>query len=195
MLTAAHLKSTRERGVSLIEVLVTLVVLAFGLLGVAGLQAKMSLAEMEAYQRSQALAALSEMTERISANGTQAASYLNQGTIGTADAQPASCTAIAAGPARDICEWSNSLKGASEQKSATNVGGMLGAVGCITQLQALNATLGVCTAGIYQVSVAWQGMNPTATPALTCGQGTFGANEAYRRVIAAIVTVGTTACY
>ena len=120
MLNAAPLKLIRERGVSLIEVLVTLLVLAFGLLGVAGLQAKMSLAEMESYQRSQALAALSEMTERMSANGTQATSYLNQGTLGTGTAQ-ASCTGLAAGPARDICEWNNSLKGASEQKSAAAV--------------------------------------------------------------------------
>jgi type IV pilus assembly protein PilV len=69
-------------------------------------------------------------------------------------------------------------------------------VGCITQIQASNPALGVCTAGIYQVSVAWQGMSPTAaTPALACGAGTFGADEKYRRVIAAAVTVGTTSCY
>src|ERR1700688_544682 len=135
------------------------------------------------------------MTERMSANAAQATSYLNAGTIGTGDTQPATCTAIAPGPTRDLCEWSNSLKGASEQKSAANVGGMVGAVGCITQVQAYNPALGVCKAGIYQVSVAWQGMNPTAAPALVCGQGTFGANEAYRRVIAAAVTVGTTSCF
>jgi type IV pilus assembly protein PilV len=194
MLNPSRLRYTRQRGVSLIEVLVTLLILAFGLLGVAGLQAKMSLAEMESYQRSQAILALTEMTERMSANAAQATSYLNAGTIGTNDTQPANCTTIAQGATRDLCEWSNSLKGASEQKSAGNVGGMVGAVGCITQLQAYNPASGVCSAGIYQVSVAWQGMNPTATPALACGQGTFGANEAYRRVIAAAVTVGTTSC-
>ncbi len=154
----------------------------------------MSLAEMESYQRSQAILALTEMTERMNANAAQATSYLIAGTIGTGDTQPLTCTAIAPGPNRDLCEWSNSLKGASEQKSAAPVGGMLGAVGCITQLQAYNPALGVCKAGIYQVSVAWQGMSPTATPALACGQGSFGANEANRRVIAAAVTVGTTSC-
>lgn len=195
MLNCPSRRLTRERGVTLLEVLITLLVLGFGLLGVAGLQAKMSAAEIESYERSQALAALSEMTERMSANGESATSYLNQGTLGTGDSQPANCTTILPGPARDICDWSNSLKGASEQKSATNVGGMLNAVGCITQLQAYNGTLGSCTAGIYQVSVAWQGTNPTATPALACGQGSYGANDAYRRVIAAMVTVGTTACY
>jgi type IV pilus assembly protein PilV len=191
MLNRSRPRCARQHGTSLVEVLVTLVILAFGLLGVAGLQAKMSLAEMESYQRSQAILALTEMTERMSANAAQATSYLNAGTIGTGPL--ADCTALS-GPPRDLCEWGNSLKGASEQKSAAPVGGMVGAVGCITQTQAYNPALGVCKAGIYQVSVAWQGMSPTATPALACGQGSFGANEAYRRVIAAAVTVGTTSC-
>jgi type IV pilus assembly protein PilV len=194
MLNRSRPRCARQHGTSLVEVLVTLVILAFGLLGVAGLQAKMSLAEMESYQRSQAILALTEMTERMSANAAQATSYLNQGTIGNGDSQPPNCTALS-GPTRDLCEWSNSLKGASElDPAAKKVGAMVGAVGCITQVQASNPALGVCTAGIYQVSVAWQGMNPTATPALACGQGTFGTNEAYRRVIAAAVTVGTTSC-
>ena len=194
MLNPSSLRHARQHGTSLVEVLVTLVILAFGLLGVAGLQGKMSLAEMESYQRSQAVMALTEMTERMSANGAQAANYLGQGTLGTADGQPANCAPLT-GPALDLCEWSNSLKGASETKSALNVGGMVGAVGCITQIQAINPALHACTAGIFQVSVAWQGMSPTAAPALACGAGTFGANEAYRRVIAATVTVGTTSCY
>jgi type IV pilus assembly protein PilV len=195
MLSQPQPRYTRQRGVSLIEVLVTLLILAFGLLGVAGLQAKMSLAEMESYQRSQALLALGEMTERMSANPAQATNYLIAGTVGTGDTQPADCTTVAAGPTRDLCEWSHSLKGASETKSGTPVGGTVGAVGCITQLQAINPALGVCSAGIYQVSVAWQGMNPTKAPALACGLGSYGANEAYRRVIAATVTVGTTSCF
>jgi type IV pilus assembly protein PilV len=195
MLNPSQTRCARQHGTSLVEVLVTLVILAFGLLGVAGLQARMSLAEMEAYQRSQAILALTEMTERMSANTAQAATYVAAGTIGTGDTQPPSCTAILPGPARDICDWSNSLKGASEQNAAGKVGGMMGAVGCITQIQAINPALGVCTAGIYQVSVAWQGLNPTAAPALACGQGTFGADDRNRRVIAATVTVGTTSCF
>jgi len=196
MLIPSARQGGRQYGTSLVEVLVTLVILAFGLLGVAGLQGKMSLAEMESYQRSQALMALTEMTERLSANAAQVANYLGQGTLGTGNtAQPAVCTGLV-GAARDLCEWNKSLQGASEQRSAANVGGMVGAVGCITQIQAINPALGVCTAGIYQVSVAWQGMSLTsATPGLACGAGTFGANEAYRRVIAAAVTVGTTSCY
>jgi type IV pilus assembly protein PilV len=183
------------RGSSLIEVLVTLLILAFGLLGVAGLQSKVGVAEMEAYQRAQALLALSQMTERLSANTAQAASYVSNA-VGTGDVQPADCTGIAPGPNRDLCEWSNTLKGVSETSGGgASTGGMVAGRGCITQLQAPNPALGVCTAGVYQVSVAWQGMAPTVAPALACGTGLYGANDAYRRVISATVSVPTTSCY
>jgi type IV pilus assembly protein PilV len=183
-----------QRGTSLVEVLVTLLILAFGLLGVAGLQSKMGVAEMESFQRSQALIVLSDMAERVSANRAQAASYVTNAAVGTGDAEPVTCTGIPAGPDRDLCEWSNALKGAAEQKSAANVGGMIGARGCITEVQAANPAPGVCTPGIYQVSVAWQGMNPTAVSSLACGQGQYGADDSYRRVLALSVSIGTTSC-
>jgi type IV pilus assembly protein PilV len=195
MLNIRYLTPAQSRGTSLVEVLVTLVILAFGLLGVAGLQTKIGVSEMESYQRAQALLALSQMTERMSANAAQAANYVTAGTVGTGDTQPADCSGIALGPNHDLCEWSNALKGASEQRAGANAGGMVGARGCVTQLQAPNPALGVCTAGVYQVSIAWQGMVATATPALACGTGLYGGNDALRRVIAATVSVGTTSCY
>lgn len=117
MLNTSQHRHSGQHGTSLVEVLVTLVILAFGLLGVAGLQAKMSLAEMESYQRSQALLALTEMTERMSANAAQVTSYLNQGTLGTGNAtqpvpQPTNCTPLS-GPALDLCQWNISLQGAN----------------------------------------------------------------------------------
>ena len=63
------------RGTSLIEVLVTIVILAIGLLGMAGLEARLQTSEMEAYQRAQALILLNDMASRISANGANAAFY------------------------------------------------------------------------------------------------------------------------
>ena len=195
MLSRTHATRAAERGTSLVEVLVTLVILAFGLLGVAALQTKIGVAEMESYQRAQALLALSQITERMNANLTQAASYVSAGSVGTGDAQPADCTTIVPGPNRDLCEWSNALKGSSEQHAGANVGAMTGARGCITQLQAPNPALGVCTAGVYQVAVAWQGLVPTVTPALACGAGSYGANDSNRRVVASTVTVPTTSCY
>lgn len=184
-----------ELGTSLVEVLVTLMIVAFGLLGLAGLQSKISMAESESFQRSQALMALDEIMERMNANRANAAAYVVAGTVGTGDAQPANCTGIAQGAARDLCEWSNTLKGSGEVVGGNRVGGMLNAVGCIALVQAQNPAPGVCQAGVYQVSVAWQGMSATAASGLACGVGAYGANDAFRRVITANVSVGTTTCF
>jgi type IV pilus assembly protein PilV len=56
------------RGFTLVEVLVTLVILTFGLLGIAGLMAKGQRIAFEAYQRQQAIALASDMAERIRGN-------------------------------------------------------------------------------------------------------------------------------
>lgn len=179
----------------MVEVLVTTLIVAFGLLGLAGLQMKLQTSEMESYQRAQALVLLSDMSERIAANNSNASSYVSGSTIGTGDSAPASCTALAAGSAaRDLCEWSNELKGAAETKAgAGNIGAMIGARGCITQVQAPNSASGVCLPGIYQVAVAWQGLVKTAAPAITCGQNQYG-TDSYRRVVSARVTVGLPGC-
>lgn len=177
----------------MIEVLVTIVILAFGLLGLAGFQIKIQIGELESYQRAQALLLMADMVERIGANRANAASYVSAA-IGTGDAQPASCSGLADGSAgRDICEWSNTLKGSAETSGGNKVGAMTGALGCIQQVQAANPATGVCTPAIYEVAVAWQGMNPTAAPAITCGANSFGA-ETYRRAIATHVTIGLTSC-
>jgi len=154
---------------------------------------------MESYQRAQALVALSQMTERMSANTANAAAYVTPpGTsLGTGDAQPANCTGAGlTGAALDQCEWSNTLKGAGENSGAASVGAMIGGRGCVEQVQAPVFLLGNCTAGLYRISVAWQGMAPTAaTPALACATGLYGATDATRRIISATVSVATTTCY
>jgi type IV pilus assembly protein PilV len=178
-----------EGGLSLIEVLVSIVILAFGLLGMASLQSKVHASEAEAYQRSQALLALSDISERISANRDLAPGYVSASTVGAGDSQPASCAAIAAGPARDLCEWSNTLKGASE--SIANGFGMRG---CITQVQAPVTTAGSCRPGIYEVTVVWQGLINSAAPAQLCGSGLFGASDGYRRAVSNRIAVSVPSC-
>ena len=46
---------------------------------------------------------------------------------------------------------------------------------------------------VYTVSVAWQGMSPTAAPpaALTCGTGQYGSSDALRRVVSVTLRVAT----
>jgi type IV pilus assembly protein PilV len=196
LLTPNRVVRRRQRGTTLLEVLVTMLILAFGMLGLAGLQAKMHVAEMESYQRAQAIVLLSDMVERINANRDDAVNYVT-GTaspLGTDDAQPASCAATAIGVARDKCEWSNALKGAAEKTGTTSIGAMIGARGCIEQLQLRDLSSGVCRPGVYRVTVVWQGMNSSAAPSLGCASASSYGTTALRRAIATNVTIGLMSC-
>ena len=170
----------RVAGFSMIEVLITIVILMFGLLALAGLQGRALTAQMESYQRSQALILLNDMVDRISANRKNAASYLTA-EVGTGAACPAAGASTAS---KDLYEWCNALLGAAEVKGTSNVGAMIGARGCITQTVA--PTTGV--ASQYLVAVAWQGLNSTATSPITCGQNQYG-NEGLRRLVAIPVNI------
>ncbi len=159
------------QGFSLIEVLVTIIILSIGLLGLAGLQGRALMAQMESYQRSQALVLLKDMVDRIDANRKNAGFYVTTGLTPAYLGNPpaADCTALAAGQPRDFCEWNNALlgtaeiQGASATSCANCVGAMTNAHGCIYQLQA--PATGVPS--VYQVVVSWQGTGPTAKPDFT----------------------------
>ena len=68
-----------QRGTTMPEVLVTIVIVAIGLLGLAGLQSRLQVSEMESYQRAQALMLLNDMANRITTNRNVAASYVTAG--------------------------------------------------------------------------------------------------------------------
>jgi type IV pilus assembly protein PilV len=183
----------QQNGFSMIEVLVTIILLAFGLLGLAGLQAKTMNLEMESYQRAQALVLLSDMVSRLESNIVAGDTYLTASPLGTGDSELSSCTGLAAGAARYDCEWSNMLKGAAESNNSVNLGAMTGARGCITQIQAPNPASGFCIPGIYEIAVTWQGMFATIAPSNACAEDLYG-NDALRRAITLRVAVATTGC-
>ena len=72
-----------ERGITLVEVLVTMVILAIGLLGLVGLQARVQVLQIESYQRAQALMLLNDMAGRIANNRNHAADYVTSTPLGT----------------------------------------------------------------------------------------------------------------
>jgi type IV pilus assembly protein PilV len=193
-----------QRGTSLVEVLVTLVITAYGLLGLTGLMSGMYQVQSEGFARSQALMLLADMTERISAGNPQTADEvaayadpIHAGFVapaGTGDGQPADCSAVASGGARDICEWSGLLKGTSEQLAGKPVGAIHGARGCIELLAAPDATPGICRPATFRVSVAWQGMLASTAPRNACGRNLYGSADGARRVLAEQVTVGLPTC-
>lgn len=160
----ASRKSRFQHGFSLIEILVSILVLAIGLLGLAGLQSKMLAAEMESYQRSHAMILLEDMMNRIRADedGARANAY---DSIDTTNA--------------NITEWLSAVAGKS---GTTVVGAMIGAQGCLTSVGTNPKTI--------RVSIAWQGLSPTVAPASggSCGEGDYG-EETLRRVVSGTVII------
>lgn len=163
----------------MIELLIAMLVVAFGVLGFVGLQAQTALSQLEGYQRSQALILIGDISERISLNRANAAAYVGNN-IGTTD--PGNCTAIADRAARDLCEWSQTLRGAAEIRGTVKLGAMSGARGCITSP----------AANEYLISIAWQGVQATGTPANSCGQNAYS-NENMRRAVTTVVQIATLA--
>ena len=168
----------QSAGYVLLEVLVTIVILVFGLLGLAGFQMRTSVAEHEAYQRVQALLLVQDMTERIYANRANAATYVEDD-IGSSGTVRTDCPGLT-GKDKDVCEWHNALVGASEVLAGTSVGALLGGQGCIT----------AGAANEYIVTVVWQGFLPTVTPAAPCGANDYG-NELLRRAVSMRVQIST----
>jgi type IV pilus assembly protein PilV len=179
-------------GFTLLEVLITLIVLAIGMLGLANLQSKIHVTEMESYQRAHAVLLLQDMVDRINTNRADAAAYVSADALGNETDED--CTAPATLMARDRCQWSDALLGASEKKGTANVGAMLNARGCVTLVQAEDAAAGVCQPGIYRVSVVWQGLHDTFEPENDCAAAAFAGMEKKRRVISTDITVGLPRC-
>lgn len=96
----------KETGATLIEVLVAMMVLAIGLLGLAGLQATSIQSNHSAYYRSQATLLASDLADRMRANRTEAltsAYLIDFPTPSTSN----SVTGTSA--EKDIAEWLNQL--------------------------------------------------------------------------------------
>ncbi len=183
-------------GFTLLEVLISMLIIALGLLGLAGMQVRMQQAEIESYQRSQALVLLYDMVERIQLNRATAACFAittntTAGTpyYGTGVNTAAGCTlsSSANNTMADNAkiEWDNTLDGASETSGGgASVGSIVGARGCVSYgTELLNpAGAAIPGTGIYTVSVAWQGSVDTVIPTANCANGLYG-TETKRRVV------------
>jgi type IV pilus assembly protein PilV len=181
-------------GFALVESMVTIVVIAFGLLGVAGLVSRSFVSETEANQRTQAALLLQDMVARIEANRANVATYVtgDAGITGYVDVGGVptliSCDPAAPMVERDRCEWGQKLAGADERIDARNASMLVGAIGCVYELDAFNR--------VYAISVAWQGPSsgaaPSADPAYApagCGRNQFG-NETQRRLMTTLLRIG-----
>jgi type IV pilus assembly protein PilV len=123
----------KKTGFTLIEVLIAMVVLAVGLLGLAGLQATSLKNNQSAYNRSQATQLAYDLADRMRANTGAAASYL------TAAAGNANCSSTTGCSATDMAK--NDL---FEWNAAISQALPAGAVGSIA-----------LAGGIYTITINW----------------------------------------
>ncbi|MCC5862002.1 MAG: type IV pilus modification protein PilV [Gammaproteobacteria bacterium] len=100
--TGGALPRRRQRGLTMLEVLIALVILSIGLLGLAGLQTVSMQFNQAAVVRSQASQLAYDITERMRANRAAAADYVIA--IGAAPPAPGSSVA-----ADDLNEWRDQL--------------------------------------------------------------------------------------
>jgi len=96
----------KETGATLIEVLVAMVVLAIGLLGLAGLQATSIQSNHSAYYRSQATLLASDLADRMRANRTEA---LTNAYVIDFPTSSTSNSVTGTSAEKDIAEWLNQL--------------------------------------------------------------------------------------
>lgn len=168
--SSTPLPRSTQSGMALLEVLVALLITAFGILGYVALQARATVSMSEGQQRMQALILLEEISERISLNRANAAAYVGDD-FGVA-APPDDCSGQATRAARDLCEWSHLIRGASEIEGGQQVGALLAARACISNP----------AANEYVIHLVWQGLQASGAALNECGKDAY-ASEDTRRAI------------
>ncbi len=133
-----RIKATSSRGFNLIEILVTMLIMAVGLMGIAALQFKGLQYNTDAYTRSQINFLAYDITDRIRLNKTAAATYVAEAayTKGTT-AYTACVQANGADKDNDMSCWYEQIDASLPH----------GAIADITEP--------VANSGIYQVSMQW----------------------------------------
>lgn len=156
---------TSQRGFSLLEIIITMAILAVGLLGLAGLQARAINAETESFSRAQAMMLANGMADRMNANlaevktSTSAATGYNQQSGGGVKVvfgtgyTGSICTAPATTAAQDLCDLDQALKGAGGDGGT--VGGMSGARACVVNTGVDNE---------FRIDIVWQSRDIGTAP-------------------------------
>ncbi|MBS4011747.1 MAG: prepilin-type N-terminal cleavage/methylation domain-containing protein [Roseovarius sp.] len=179
----------RQSGSSLIEILVTILILAVGFLGLAGFMVQQQNQDIDSYQRAQALLLLNDMSQRMQSNRANADDYIT-GTENPLGIGMACETTAASIAEQDLNAWCSALQGSAESLGTQSVGAMVGARGCVEARGPQQ----------YAITVAWQGMTPVSVPAATCGAGEYNGavgspcvEDRCRRTVTTLVRIGSLA--
>jgi type IV pilus assembly protein PilV len=180
----SHLQS----GFSLIEIMISMLVISIGVLGMAGMQITAKRAGFEAVQRTSATSLATDLIERMRSNPAALSSYVTTGIGGGAivteptpdcsDDGTNGCSAQELA-AHDLWEWEQAVDGAAESRLVgTNtiaVGGLFDPTACV----AVNG-------GAVTISIAWEGYQSLSNPsshACGSGLGKYGTADAKRQLL------------
>jgi type IV pilus assembly protein PilV len=163
-----HFSKNKPLGMTFIEVLVALFILATGVLGAVAMQATVKKGSFDAMQRSLASALAQDIVERMRNNdATALAGYMKTDYGVALDSVPlkrCSTAATACDAAEmitnDTYEWEAALMGADVYQGTVKTGGLVGGRACIS-----NAVQAIT------VVISWQGRNgiSDAQKANACG--------------------------
>ena len=188
------LKRYPQRGAGLIEVLVAVLVVAFAVLSMAGLQTVSKKNTREAMLRSTAARMSQSLIERMRANASAtaldayldaAANGLGGGTMGTSPLKNGATQSCSPSELAyfDVWQWEQVLDGAME---VVVDGGQTDVVGgLVTPRACLTGPAGGGD-GLYQLTVVWYGaieMPADTSVACALGTGAYGADDVLRRTL------------
>ena len=135
--------SRQDKGFSLIEVLVAIVILSIGLLGLAGLQTAGLKANNSAYQRSQASVMANEILDRMRANRVGIASSFYDDPYASTPSDPVCVTSyctVEQMAAYDVWYWETNLGNVLPNGQGNITGSGAGSVFTITVMWDDNRT-------------------------------------------------------
>lgn len=200
----AHRKNLRKmrshRGFTLIEVLVTFVVLSIGLLGIVSLQALSKTSQHQGIQRTRAVAIADGLLEKIRINPAGLTTYafgstpLGGGSLGTEPSPD--CTSAVCTPTEmathDLWVWEQALDGtAVTDDGGTATAGLINPRACVI----FTATGGKTSTGLLQVLVQWSGLRETIDAVQSgdvdgrCGGAAAGGDKFRRKVTASTFVI------
>lgn len=190
-------------GFSLIEVLVSVVMVSVGALSVASLQLVSTRAVRDASQRLEATQLAHALLERLNANNSQgalqqyvtvAAPFLGLGRLSGPDQPVPASSCVDSSPCTpeqlaqyDLWLWERLLDGTAEQLNGAETGGILFPTVCL-----LPPASGAGTPGNYTLVISFRGaadlptnaaVNCGAAATFTDGSRLYGDRDQYRRSI------------